>query len=243
MVKKFTHELNVYSKLRFPIMLIEHEAPELSQTYSNFSSRRVLSASKRGIDIVIALLSLALALPILLPVALIVSLDGGAVFFGQRRIGKNGMPFKCYKFRSMILDAEGCLNEYMELHPEAKHEWEQNQKLAFDPRITKIGRFLRRTSIDELPQLLNVLRGEMSIVGPRPVTEQELATRYGPVTFAYKTVRPGITGLWQVSGRNEISYSQRVEIDERYIREQSFWLDLWILYRTPFVVLAQKGAT
>ena len=196
---------------------------------------------KRVIDIIGSLALLVLFLPLFLVVALMVSLDGGPVFYRHKRIGRDGKPFGCLKFRTMILGAEACLNEYLSYHPEQRREWEQDQKLAFDPRVTAIGNVLRRLSLDELPQLVNVLVGEMSLVGPRPVTEGELK-HYGAAASAYLAVRPGLTGPWQVSGRNDVSYATRVAMDEAYVRNFSLWNDIVILLRTPGVVLSKKGA-
>lgn len=196
---------------------------------------------KRLTDIVIALLLLFLTFPLLVAIALLVAMDGGPVLFKHRRIGRHGTGFGCLKFRTMILGAEECLEEYLSYHPEARAEWEQGRKLNFDPRITRIGHLLRLSSLDELPQLLNVIKGDMSIVGPRPVTHEELA-QYGTSACLYKSVRPGITGLWQISGRNDLSYATRVTLDERYVRNWSLALDLGILLRTPAVVLSRRGA-
>ena len=196
---------------------------------------------KRVIDIIGSLALLVLFSPLFLVVALMVSLDGGPVFYRHKRIGRDGKPFGCLKFRTMILGAEACLNEYLSYHPEQRREWEQDQKLAFDPRVTAIGNVLRRLSLDELPQLVNVLVGEMSLVGPRPVTEGELK-HYGAAASAYLAVRPGLTGPWQVSGRNDVSYATRVAMDEAYVRTFSLWNDIVILLRTPGVVLSKKGA-
>jgi Undecaprenyl-phosphate galactose phosphotransferase WbaP len=196
---------------------------------------------KRLIDIIGSLALLVLFSPLFLVVALMVSLDGGPVFYRHKRIGRDGKLFGCLKFRTMILGAEACLNEYLSYHPEQRREWEQDQKLAFDPRVTAIGNVLRRLSLDELPQLVNVLVGEMSLVGPRPVTEGELK-HYGAAASAYLAVRPGLTGPWQVSGRNDVSYATRVAMDEAYVRNFSLWNDIVILLRTPGVVLSKKGA-
>lgn len=196
---------------------------------------------KRVIDIIGSLALLVLFSPLFLVVALLVSLDGGPVFYRHNRIGRDGKPFGCLKFRTMILGAEACLNEYLSYHPEQRREWEQDQKLAFDPRVTGIGNVLRRLSLDELPQLVNVLVGEMSLVGPRPVTKDELK-HYGAAASAYLAVRPGLTGPWQVSGRNDVSYATRVAMDEAYVRNFSLWNDIVILLRTPGVVLSKKGA-
>lgn len=167
--------------------------------------------------------------------------DGAPVLFGHYRVGHNGRLFRCLKFRTMYRDAERMLAELLERDPAARAEWERDQKLVDDPRVTPIGRFLRHTSLDELPQLINVLRGEMCLVGPRPITVGEL-TRYGRVRWHYLSVIPGITGLWQVSGRNNTTYDERVALDERYVEQRSFRLDLRILLSTVNVVLRREGA-
>ncbi|MGO4705702.1 sugar transferase [Microvirga sp. 2MCAF38] len=208
---------------------------------ADLSFRWALQGVKRAFDITGSLLLLFLALPLLAVIALLVAIDGGPVFFAHKRIGRGGEVFGCLKFRTMILDAENCLNEYLSFHPHAAIEWQRDQKLTFDPRVTAIGQFLRSSSLDELPQLINVLLGQMSLVGPRPVTTGELA-HYGNVLDLYKSVRPGITGLWQVSGRNDVGYAMRVSLDERYVRDWSLGLDFKILFRTPLVVLSRRGA-
>ena len=196
---------------------------------------------KRIIDLVGASALCIVLAPVFLIVSLSVALDGGPVFYRHRRVGRFGVPFGCLKFRTMILGADQCLNEYLSYHPHAEHEWMHEQKLHFDPRVTPIGRFLRRTSLDELPQLVNVLVGDMSLVGPRPVTEGELR-HYGSATADYLSVRPGITGLWQISGRNDVSYDRRVALDQSYVSTLSLWRDLVILFKTPAVVLSKRGA-
>ena len=167
--------------------------------------------------------------------------DGAPVLFGHYRVGRDGRLFRCLKFRTMYRESEQMLAELLARDPVARAQWEREQKLSDDPRVTPVGRFLRRTSLDELPQLINVLRGEMSLVGPRPITVGEL-TRYGSVRWHYLSVAPGITGLWQVSGRNDTSYAQRVALDERYVERRSLSVDLWILLRTVKVVLSREGA-
>lgn len=204
-------------------------------------SATLRSAGKRAFDVIAAAVLLILAAPLLAVVALLVSMDGGPAFFRHRRVGRGGALFGCWKFRTMILDAEPCLEEYFSHHPHALDEWRREQKLAFDPRVTPIGKFLRRSSLDELPQLLNVLAGEMSLVGPRPVTVDELR-HYGNTAQLYMSARPGITGLWQVSGRNDVGYAQRVALDQHYIERGGALLDLVILYRTIGVVFSRRGA-
>jgi exopolysaccharide production protein ExoY len=188
-----------------------------------------------------AALVLALS-PVLLAVALLIwRHDGAPIVFGHYRVARSGRLFRCLKFRTMARNAEEALRELLANDPAARAEWAREHKLSNDPRITPIGNFLRRTSLDELPQLFNVLRGEMNLVGPRPITVPELG-RYGVARWQYLSVRPGITGLWQVSGRNDISYEERVELDRRYVNERSFLGDVQILLRTVKVVLARDGA-
>jgi len=189
-----------------------------------------------------AAILLFLLSPVMLALALLIAhRDGAPVLFGHYRVGKDGRLFRCLKFRSMYLNSEQMLAEILQSDSAARVEWERDQKLSNDPRITPVGHFLRRTSLDELPQLLNVLRGEMSLVGPRPITVNEL-TRYGRVRWHYLSVRPGITGLWQVSGRNNTTYAERVALDERYVNSQSIVGDVAILCKTVKVVLFREGA-
>jgi lipopolysaccharide/colanic/teichoic acid biosynthesis glycosyltransferase len=153
----------------------------------------------------------------------------------------NGKEFTAYKFRSMVIDAEQILQSILDGDPVRRREWNATQKLKDDPRVTKIGKFLRRTSFDEFPQLINILKGEMSLIGPRPVTFPELE-KYGENARRVLTVTPGLTGLWQVSGRSDTDYAERVSYDLYYIQSWSVWLDLWILYRTPAAIIKGKGA-
>lgn len=190
----------------------------------------------------IALVLVMLISPVLLVVAwMIWRRDGAPIFFGHYRVGRDGKLFKCLKFRTMLRNSEQALADLLRDDPVARAEWDRDQKLTNDPRITPVGDFLRRTSLDELPQLFNVLRGEMSLVGPRPVTFGELA-RYGSARWHYLSVRPGITGLWQVSGRNNTTYEERVSLDRNYVEQRSLWLDASILFRTVAVVVTKDGA-
>jgi undecaprenyl-phosphate galactose phosphotransferase len=166
---------------------------------------------------------------------------GGHPVYKQTRIGKDGTPFKIYKFRTMRTDADAVLEEMLENNPIAKAEWEREFKLKNDPRITKIGQFLRSTSLDELPQLYNVFQGKMSLVGPRPIIEDEIE-KYGEFFDYFTAVKPGITGLWQVSGRNDISYEERVRLDVWYVRNWSMELDIMILVKTAAIVVMRKGS-
>ena len=195
---------------------------------------------KRAFDICIAVFLLPILLPVICGLAAVVALDGGAPFFGHRRVGRGGREFRCWKIRTMVADAEGCLAQYLAENAEAAQEWEIMHKLEHDPRITRMGRFLRMSSLDELPQLLNVLRGEMSFVGPRPVEPEELR-RYGLNAEVYKRLRPGITGLWQVSGRNNVAYDKRVALDMKYAQNMTWWGDIHILFKTLLVVTRFTG--
>jgi Undecaprenyl-phosphate galactose phosphotransferase WbaP len=197
---------------------------------------------KRVFDILLALVVLAVALPFAVLIAVaIVTETRGPLFFAHTRIGKGGRRFRLWKFRSMVLDADAVLARRLERDPGLREEWGRTRKLKEDPRVTRVGRLLRRSSLDELPQLWNVLRGDMSMIGPRPIVEEEIA-KYRAVYDLYARVRPGVTGLWQVSGRNDTSYRERIELDSRYIREWSVWLDLLILWRTVRVVILGHGA-
>jgi exopolysaccharide production protein ExoY len=199
-------------------------------------------AIKRIFDASLALVLLFLLLPLLLAIATAVrGADGGPALFRQTRIGKGGRPFRCFKFRSMVLDAERALNEHLAHNPLSAQEWRDNQKLAVDPRITPLGALLRKTSLDELPQLINILAGEMSFVGPRPIVPDEIP-RYGEAFSHCFSVPPGLTGLWQVSGRSDCSYMTRVSLDSRYASEWNLMLDAQIMVRTVPAVLMQQGS-
>lgn len=181
-------------------------------------------------------------LPVFLLIVLIIKIDSpGPVIFGHKRIGAKEKSFTCYKFRTMVTDAERVLEHYLADNAAARREWEENFKLKDDPRITKIGRWLRQTSLDELPQLFNVLKGEMSLVGPRPIVKGEIP-KYQEVINDYYLVRPGITGYWQINGRSNVDYETRVQMDSWYVRNWSIWLDLALICKTFKVVLEKKGA-
>lgn len=197
---------------------------------------------KRAFDIAVSLFALIFLAPAFATIALLTKLDGGGpIFFRHTRIGRQGERFGCLKFRTMAMDAEARLADILEKDPEAAREWALTQKLRKDPRITRIGAFLRRTSLDELPQLINVLMGEMSIVGPRPITREELL-RYGKDRRYYLLIRPGITGLWQVSGRSSLSYEKRIGFDREYLEEWSWLSEFWILLMTIPAVLRTDDA-
>ena len=199
-------------------------------------------ALKRGLDLVVATASILLLAPMVMLLALLVLLTmGRPIFYEHERVGFQRRPFRCQKFRTMVRDPDAVLARHLEEDPEAAREWSDTRKLRQDPRVTFVGRLLRKSSLDELPQLLNVLRGEMSCVGPRPVVEDELA-RYGTKAPLYLSARPGMTGLWQVSGRSSVDYARRVALDERYVCRWSIWLDLKILLDTIFVIVAFNDA-
>ena len=197
---------------------------------------------KRVFDIVGAFSLIVFLFPLMLMIVAAIKLtDPGPIFFGHRRIGFGGRHFFCLKFRSMPTNAAELLQAHLRANPDASEEWRATQKLRNDPRVTPLGRILRETSLDELPQLFNVLRGEMSLVGPRPIVDEE-AIRYAHRFSAYKKTRPGLTGLWQVSGRSDASYTARVKFDSLYVRSWSFLLDVGILLRTVGVVLKRQGS-
>jgi Undecaprenyl-phosphate galactose phosphotransferase WbaP len=207
----------------------------------NQLARPSLRALKRLFDVAGSATLLLLLSPLFAFVAYKVSRDGGSAFFGHERVGQGGKAFKCYKFRSMVVNAEEVLKDLLERDPVARVEWGKDFKLKNDPRVNPIGHFLRRTSMDELPQLWNVLRGEMSLVGPRPVVLAELE-RYGGDVVYYLMAKPGMTGLWQVSGRNDVDYDTRVYFDAWYVKNWSLWTDVAILFKTISVVMGREGA-
>jgi Undecaprenyl-phosphate galactose phosphotransferase WbaP len=196
---------------------------------------------KRAVDVCGAATLLIVLFPILIVIACVVMSDRGSIVFGHPRIGRGGRTFQCLKFRSMVRNADKVLENLLATDPKAREEWNRDFKLKNDIRITPVGRILRRTSLDELPQLWNVLRGDMSLVGPRPVVRQELA-RYGTDVDYYLMLKPGITGLWQVSGRNNVDYPTRVSLDVAYATNRSLTLDILILLKTVKVVLEKDGA-
>jgi Undecaprenyl-phosphate galactose phosphotransferase WbaP len=197
---------------------------------------------KRLLDLFLTIFGALFVLPLIGLIALWIKRDSpGPIFYSQRRIGQGGKEFRAWKFRSMVQNADEVLHRYLESNPDLREEWEQNHKLRNDPRITRVGRFLRGASLDELPQLWNVLKGDMSLVGPRPIVDAEIV-RYGSNFDLYTKVKSGLTGLWQVSGRNDTSYEERVKLDTFYVRNWSVWLDLCILFKTIGTVLLRKGA-
>ena len=205
----------------------------------SFQSNQII---KRMFDIICTICGGLLFSPVLLWIFIWVKMDSeGPAIYKQKRVGKNGKEFNCYKFRSMVIDSKERLEKLLATDPKAKEEWERDFKLKNDPRITKSGAFLRKTSLDELPQLLNVLKGEMSLVGPRPIVQKEVP-RYEQYIKEYYMVLPGITGLWQVSGRSDTTYPERVAMDMWYVHNWSVWLDLVLLWRTAAAVIQSRGA-
>ena len=219
--------------------LFSHEM--LLLRVNNNLAKRSSRILKRTMDIVGSLAIITLLSPVLLYLYFSVKKDGGNAIYGHPRIGRNGKTFNCLKFRSMVVNSKEVLDELLRTDPEARAEWEKDFKLKNDPRITKIGAFIRKTSLDELPQLFNVLKGEMSLVGPRPIVADELE-RYQDDVEYYLMAKPGMTGLWQVSGRNDVDYNTRVYFDSWYVKNWSLWNDIAILFKTVNVVLKKDGA-
>lgn len=235
-------------------LLPQTTMPAYGLTYSSFFSHDTVIMSYRsnleepvqriikfGFDILVAATLLIMALPVFVILYVLISLEGGQPIYGHRRIGHNGKEFHCLKFRSMARNSDELLAKLLAQCPEAAEEWHQTQKLQHDPRITKIGHFIRKTSLDELPQLINVLRGDMSLVGPRPIVQAEVH-HYGENIAYYYAIRPGITGVWQVSGRSDTGYAERVQFDRWYVRNWTLWHDVAILAKTLPAVLLRRGA-
>lgn len=217
---------------------MDSEVDLVSEAVPAADRGRAALALKRALDLVLAAVVLFAASPFLAVMALLVKLDSpGPVFYRRRVVGLGGRPFDAFKVRTMVVNADEVLRQY----PDLWAEYEENVKLKHDPRMTRVGRWLRRLSLDEVPQFFNVLRGEMSLVGPRMVTPEELL-RYGAFAARRSSVKPGITGLWQVSGRQEVSYEERIRLDMAYIDHWSLWLDLKIMLKTGPAVLRMAGA-
>jgi len=209
---------------------------------TNYLTKIQSHVAKRAFDIALILCSLPLTLPVCLLTALFVKLTSpGPVLYGHKRVGLNGKEFKCWKFRSMYIDADKQLKQILKENPEMKKQWDRDRKLENDPRVTPFGKFIRKTSLDELPQLINIFVGQMSFIGPRPVMQDELE-RYGKKADYILSVLPGLSGMWQTSGRSDTAYEDRVTLDAYYIQNWSIWLDIWILIKTVWVVLCGKGA-
>lgn len=222
--------------------LIQERRSEAEPKISGDHSRTLHQCLKRLMDMAASSVLILTMLPILLAIAMAIKFTSrGPILFGHKRCGRDGKMFRVWKFRTMVLDADRLLEEYLRSSPDAMNEWTRTFKLRKDPRVTAVGRFLRRYSLDEIPQLVNVLIGTMSLVGPRPIVQKEV-DRYADAYHLYKRVKPGITGLWQISGRNDTTYAQRVECDTSYVRNWSIWLDLFILWKTLYVVMAARGS-
>lgn len=235
-------DIDLISHLNTEIVpLFQDDAPFL---YIRNNLKEPVNTMIKGVfDYAVSLLLLPIFIPIVLVLAVMIKMDSkGSVFFRQQRVGRGGKEFYVYKFRTMFVDCETRLKEYLENNPLAKEEMEVYCKLKDDPRVTRMGRILRKTSLDELPQLLNVLKGEMSLVGPRPAFQNELEQYYGNLAEFYKEVKPGITGLWQVSGRNQLTMKDRARLEAFYVINWSLWLDIIIILKTVKVVLFKEGA-
>ncbi len=225
------------------VEIVEHGSDtEYSATSPADVPRGITGFMKRALDLAVAVPALVLVSPLLLLIMILIrSQDGGAAIFRQKRVGLGGREFWCLKLRTMLVDAQQRLDDLLESDPQAAEEWRTHGKLFNDPRITRLGNFLRKSSLDELPQLLNVVRGEMSLVGPRPIQNYE-CERYEDLFRYYIATRPGITGLWQVSGRSNTSFDYRCELDATYVRRWTLWSDIVIMIRTVPAVLGSKGA-
>lgn len=243
----------VYSYFRYTITIPNIQSfSSLSTSMRDFGGILAFSSThnltkkfslflKRLVDLFLLIIASPIIIPVVLITALCVKFSSpGPVFYGHKRIGQNGKEFKCWKFRSMVVDADKQLAKLLK-DPVMAAEWEKDRKFTNDPRVTKIGKFLRKTSLDEFPQFFNVLKGEMSFIGPRPVTEPELA-KYGDMASIILSVKPGLSGMWQISGRSDTGYEERITLDTYYIQNWSIWLDIWIIIKTVYVVLKGKGA-
>ncbi len=221
-------------------MAMTHQTLPPSSSVRDLVSLFYHSIGKRLLDLALALLLLPVLLPVICTLWLLVRLQGEGGFYSHTRVGRNGARFSCWKIRTMVPNAEALLAQLLENDPQAAAEWQRSQKLSCDPRITRLGQFLRRTSLDELPQIWNVLRGDMSFVGPRPVTQSEL-DRYGSNARVYMKMRPGITGLWQIKGRADGCYRERLRLDMAYARAISPAQDLSLILRTSAVIFRPTG--
>jgi lipopolysaccharide/colanic/teichoic acid biosynthesis glycosyltransferase len=220
--------------------LTDREGEAIAARAASTAAAASSAAVKRAVDLVGGLALLVLLAPMIAGLMALVALDGGPALFGHLRVGRHGRRFRCWKIRTMVVDAEARLARILRDDPVAAAEWARDHKLSRDPRVTRLGAFLRRSSLDELPQIWNVVIGEMSLVGPRPVTPAELE-KYGTAVRDYTAVRPGLTGLWQVMGRNDLSYAQRVALDSHYVRTRSLTGDIEIMLRTVGVVVRGDG--
>lgn len=216
-------------------------APQRFTTRRHLGDKTFGVGAKRAVDLLLSLLIAAVFLPLIIFCCVALAISNGPIVFSQQRVGKGAQLFRVYKFRTMVPNAPQVLKQLLANDAALRAEYERDHKLKNDPRITRVGKFLRRTSLDELPQLLNVVRGEMSLVGPRPVEPFEMA-KYGVHARYYYAQRPGLTGIWQISGRSNVSYEQRVAMDTYYSRKRTLWMDLRIIVATAVVVLTGHGA-
>ncbi len=229
-----------------------HGIPDASRRFSDrerrtkidlneVKARQLSIFAKRAFDFSASSIAILLLMPMFLLLALILAMtQGRPIFIRHKRIGQSGQSFDCLKFRTMVKNADLVLKEHLEQNPQSRDEWKATRKLKQDPRITPVGKILRQSSVDELPQLINIIRGEMSIVGPRPIVREEIAY-YGESFSRYTKVRPGLTGLWQVSGRNDVSYQTRVQMDVRYVEQFTLYSDMVIIMKTIPAVLRSSG--
>jgi Undecaprenyl-phosphate galactose phosphotransferase WbaP len=221
-----------------PLLLSDHLGLEVRCQLINPTHQAI----KRIVDLGLILISLPILIPAFLLLMFVIKLDSpGPIFYTQKRVGRDGCDILIWKFRTMMKNAESVLEAILEKDIALRGEWEQNFKLKNDPRVTRVGNFLRRTSLDELPQLCNVLKRDMSLIGPRPIVSEEIPL-YGDDFEIFKQVPPGMTGMWQISGRNDLSYDERIGLDVYYVQNWSIWLDLHILMHTLFIVLQGRGA-
>ena len=220
-----------------------NEKPSYCQTVEEEQNRLFSNYLKRAFDIVFSLSVMFFFSPLYLLIACLIrcTSKGKAVYY-QNRIGKGGVPFRCYKFRTMFQNADTLLQEILDKDSVKKKEWETSHKLKDDPRITRIGVFLRKSSLDEFPQFWNVLKGDLSVVGPRPVVQDEITRHFGSKAKEIFSIRPGITGLWQISGRSDTTYSTRIYLDEYYVRNRTFFMDIKIIALTISSIITKKGA-
>lgn len=242
--KSYRYLIHVPKKQVFTIMSLHMKdfGGILAFSSTNYLTKGSSLALKRFIDILVCICAAPVVIPITAAVALAIKItDPGPVFYGHKRVGKNRTVLTCWKFRSMCSDADTKLKEILASDPVRAAEWEKDRKFTDDPRVTKIGKFLRKTSLDEIPQLWNIFTGQMSLIGPRPVTEPELE-KYGTYADYVLSVKPGLSGMWQISGRSDTGYEERISLDTYYIQNWSAWLDIWILIKTIGVVIRGKGA-
>ena len=242
-MKSLAEKLEVENELSYTKLVVVRGATKAEEKKENKVLKGLNLFAKRIIDILGAIVGMLILVPLTIVVAIVnfVNGDRGPLFYFQERIGKNGEKFKIYKFRTMVVDAQDRLEKLLAENEEIRKEWEENRKLKNDPRITKIGNILRKTSLDEFPQFVNVLMGTMSLVGPRAVIEDELE-KFGDQKDKILSVKPGITGYWAANGRSETSYEERVEMESTYVDKFSVWLDIKLLFKTVWSVVKKEGA-